>query len=334
MRPTAVKTIEGFILEQERKHPHATGELTNLLYDIALGTKVVAAAIRRAGLVDVLGQVGAVNVQGEEQMKLDVFANESLKSALSTAGRVCVMASEEDPEPTTFHDYQRARYAVLVDPLDGSSNIDVNGAVGTIFSIYRRVTEGKSDVRDVLQPGNKQVAAGYVMYGSSVMLVYSTGNGVHGFTLDPTIGEFVLSHENICMPQTGIYLSVNESNFYRWNRGVQKAVRAFHGETPEVMKPKNSRYIGSLVADFHRNLIAGGVFLYPGDGKNPNGKLRLSYEANPMAFIAEHAGGAATNGQQRILDIVPAELHQRTPLVVGSRQDVEFVTRTLTAEES
>ena len=327
MRP-AVKTIEAFILEQERKHPHATGELTNLLYDIALGTKVVAAAIRRAGLVDVLGQAGAVNVQGEEQMKLDVFANESLQSALSTSGRVCVMASEEDPEPIAF-DHSRARYAVLVDPLDGSSNIDVNGAVGTIFSIYRRISQKKADVRDVLQPGNKQVAAGYVMYGSSVMLVYSTGNGVHGFILDPTIGEFVLSHENICMPETGVYLSVNESNFYKWSRGVQKAVRAFHGETPDVMKPKNSRYIGSLVADFHRNLIAGGVFLYPGDGKNPNGKLRLSYEANPMAFIAEHAGGAATNGRERILDIVPSELHQRTPLVVGSKRDVEFVSSTL-----
>ena len=327
MRP-AVKTIEAFILEQERKHPHATGELTNLLYDIALGTKVVAAAIRRAGLVDVLGQAGAVNVQGEEQMKLDVFANESLQSALSASGRVCVMASEEDPEPIAF-DHSRARYAVLVDPLDGSSNIDVNGAVGTIFSIYRRISEGKADVRDVLQPGNEQVAAGYVMYGSSVMLVYSTGNGVHGFTLDPTIGEFVLSHENICMPETGIYLSVNESNFYKWGKGVQKAVRAFHGEMPDVMKPKNSRYIGSLVADFHRNLIAGGIFLYPGDGKNPNGKLRLSYEANPMAFIAEHAGGAATDGRERILDIIPSELHQRTPLVVGSKRDVEFVSATL-----
>jgi fructose-1,6-bisphosphatase I len=189
-------------------------------------------------------------------------------------------------------------------------------------------------VRDVLQPGNQQVAAGYVMYGSSVMLVYSTGNGVHGFTLDPTIGEFVLSHENICIPPTGLYLSVNESNFYKWSRGVQKAVRAFHGEMPDVMKPKNSRYIGSLVADFHRNLIAGGIFLYPGDGKNPNGKLRLSYEANPMAFLAEHAGGAATNGRERILDIIPGELHQRTPLVVGSRSDVEFVNATLAAEET
>lgn len=329
-RRTSVQTIESFILEQERRHPEATGELTNLLYDIGLGTKVVAAAIRRAGLVDILGQAGATNVQGEEQMKLDVFANECLKSALDAAGRVCVMASEEDPEPTPFPTHDAARYAVLVDPLDGSSNIDVNGAVGTIFSIYKRVTPpGHGDVRDVLQPGHRQVAAGYVMYGSSVMLVYTTGTGVHGFTLDPTIGEFVLSHEDLTIPETGTYLSVNESNFYRWGKGMQKAVRAFHGEMPEVMKAKNSRYIGSLVADFHRNLIAGGVFLYPGDTKNPNGKLRLSYEANPMAFIAEQARGAATNGTERILDIVPRELHQRTPLVIGSRKDVEFVAATL-----
>jgi len=329
---SAVRTIEAFILDQERKHPEATGELTNLLYDIALGTKVVGAAIRRAGLMDVLGRAGAVNVQGEEQMKLDVFANECLKSSLYQAGRVAVMASEEDPEPTWFSGVDNARYAVLIDPLDGSSNIDVNGAVGTIFSIYRRVSRGKPSVRDVLQAGNRQVAAGYVMYGSSVMLVYTTGNGVHGFTLDPTIGEFVLSHENLRFPEIGTYLSVNESNFYRWSRGMQRAVRAFHGEAPDEMKPKNSRYIGSLVADFHRNLIAGGIFLYPGDSRNPGGKLRLSYEANPMALIAEHAGGAATDGLERILDIVPAELHQRTPLVIGSRLDVEFVARTLRAE--
>ena len=331
---SAVRTIEAFILEQERKHPEATGELTNLLYDIALGTKVVGAAIRRAGLMDILGTAGAVNVQGEEQMKLDVFANESMKSALHQAGRVCVMASEEDDEPTLFADTDGARYAVLIDPLDGSSNIDVNGAVGTIFSIYRRVSEDRPCVEDVLQPGNKQVAAGYVMYGSSVMLVYTTGSGVHGFTLDPTIGEFVLSHENLTIRPTGVYLSVNESNFYRWSRGMQLAVRAFHGEQPEAMKAKNSRYIGSLVADFHRNLIAGGIFLYPGDTRNPNGKLRLSYEANPMALIAEQAGGAATNGVDRILDIQPTELHQRTPLVIGSKQDVEFVTRTLNGAPS
>jgi fructose-1,6-bisphosphatase I len=270
-----------------------------------------------------------VNVQGEEQMKLDVFANESMKSALHQAGRVCVMASEEDPEPTLLADSDGARYAVLIDPLDGSSNIDVNGSVGTIFSIYRRVSEGKPCVDDVLQTGNKQVAAGYVMYGSSVMLVYTTGSGVHGFTLDPTIGEFVLSHENLRIPETGMYLSVNESNFYRWSRGMQLAVRAFHGEQPEAMKAKNSRYIGSLVADFHRNLISGGVFLYPADTRNPHGKLRLLYEASPMAFIAEQAQGSATDGLNRILDIIPTGLHQRTPLVIGSREDVGFVADTI-----
>lgn len=330
MSRTAVTTIESFVLEQERRAPGATGELTNLLYDIALGTKLVAAAIRRAGLVDILGSAGATNIQGEEQMKLDVFANECLKNALASAGRVCVMASEEDENITAFPAGPEAKYAVLVDPLDGSSNIDVNGAVGTIFSIYRRVsTGGTAEVRDVLQPGREQVAAGYVMYGSSVMLVYTTGKGVHGFTLDPTVGEFLLSHHHIRLPETGTYLSVNESNFPRWSPGIQRAVRAFHGERPDLMPGKNSRYIGSLVADFHRNLMAGGVFLYPADTRNRQGKLRLSYEANPMALIAEQAGGAATNGLDRILDIQPTELHQRTPLVIGSRKDVEFVAVTL-----
>jgi fructose-1,6-bisphosphatase I len=330
---TSLTTIEAFILEQERRVPEATGELTNLLYDIALGTKLVAAALRRAGLVDILGSAGATNVQGEEQMKLDVFANECMKNALATAGRVCVLASEEDPDVTAFEHRASAKYAVLIDPLDGSSNIDVNGAVGTIFSIYRRVSpDGPADVRDLLQPGRQQVAAGYVIYGSSVMLVYTTGNGVHGFTLDPTLGEFLLSHHRIQIPEVGTYLSVNESNFPRWSRGIQRAVRYFHGEQPERMKGKNSRYIGSLVADFHRNLIAGGIFLYPGDTKSPQGKLRLSYEANPMAFIVEQAGGAATDGLNRILDIEPQGLHQRTPLVIGSRKDVEFVAEVLREE--
>lgn len=326
---TSVVTIERFVLEQERAYPEATGELTNLLYDIALGTKIVAAAIRRAGLVNILGSAGATNVQGEEQQKLDVFANETLKNAMSHTGRVCVMASEEDEEIISIPpEYRAGKYAVLFDPLDGSSNIDVNGAVGTIFSIYRRVSEeGIGTLADVLQRGSLQVAAGYVMYGSSVMLVYTAGDGVHGFTLDPTIGEFVLSHPQIRMPPSGRYYSVNESNFARWDKGVQRAVRGFHGDLPEEIGGKVSRYIGSLVADFHRNLIAGGVFLYPGDRKNPNGKLRLSYEAAPMALIAEQAGGAATNGLDRILDIEPKELHQRTPLVIGCRDDVAFVSR-------
>lgn len=326
---TSIATIERFILDQERHHPEATGELTNLLYDIALGTKIVAAAIRRAGLVDILGSAGAVNVQGEEQQKLDVFANETLKNAMNHTGRVCVLASEEDDEIISIPpEYRAGKYAVLFDPLDGSSNIDVNGAVGTIFSIYRRVSEeGTGTLADVLQKGSEQVAAGYVMYGSSVMLVYTAGDGVHGFTLDPTVGEFILSHPQITMPARGKYYSVNESNFARWSRGVQRAVRGFHGDLPELVPGKVSRYIGSLVADFHRNLIAGGVFLYPGDARNPSGKLRLAYEASPMAFIAEQAGGAATDGLRRILDIEPRELHQRTPLVIGCREDVEFVAR-------
>ncbi len=330
-----IVTIERFILEQERLHPEATGELSNLLYDFALGTKIVAAAIRRAGLVNILGSAGNVNVQGEEQKKLDVYANDTLTNVMGHTGRVCVMASEEDEELIPIPPgWPQGKYAVLFDPLDGSSNIDVNAAVGTIFSIYRRRSmEGQGTLADVLQAGVRQVAAGYVMYGSSVMLVYTTGNGVHGFTLDPSVGEFLLSHPSIRIPEVGTYYSVNESNFARWNKGTQRAVRGFHGDFPERIKGKNSRYIGSLVADFHRNLIAGGIFMYPGDSKNPNGKLRLAYEANPMAFIVEQAGGAATDGSRRILEIQPTILHQRTPLVIGSIRDVEFVSEVLAEVE-
>jgi fructose-1,6-bisphosphatase I len=241
------------------------------------------------------------------------------------------MCSEEEadiiPVPAEF---EAGKYAVLYDPLDGSSNIDVNSAVGTIFSIYRRVSlEGRGTVADVLQPGCRQVAAGYVMYGSSTMLVYTTGQGVHGFTLDPTIGEFLLCHQDIVTPRVGKYYSVNESNFARWDRAIQHAVRGLHGDRPQEIAGKNSRYIGSLVADFHRNLIAGGVFMYPADTKNPRGKLRLLYEAAPMAFIAEQAQGSATDGLNRILDIMPTGLHQRTPLVIGSREDVGYVADVL-----
>lgn len=324
---TSVTTIEKFILEQEGQYPEATGELSNLLYDIMLAAKLIAAAIRRAGLVDVLGSAGSQNVQGEEQQKLDLFANETMKRSLEHTGRICVMASEEDESLIQVpKGYNPGKYVVLYDPLDGSSNIDVNGPVGTIFSIYRRVTtDGPGTEADVLQPGCRQVAAGYVIYGSSVMLVYTTGQGVAGFTLDPTIGEFLLSHPRLITPRVGRYYSVNESNFARWDRGTQMAVRGFHGDRPEEITGKNSRYIGSLVADFHRNLIAGGIFMYPADAKNKNGKLRLLYEASPMAFIAEQAEGSATDGCNRILDIVPTNLHQRTPLVIGSREDVGYV---------
>ncbi len=328
---TSVTTIERFILDQEVRFPEATGELSNLLYDIALAAKLIAAAIRRAGLVDILGLSGGENVQGERQQKLDVLANETIKNCLKHTGRVCAMGSEEDeniiPVPP---EYPAGKYAVLFDPLDGSSNIDVNSSVGTIFSIYRRVSlEGRGTSADVLQPGCRQVASGYVMYGSSTMLVYTTGQGVHGFTLDPTIGEFLLSHPRIVTPRVGTYYSVNESNFGRWDKAMQTAVRGLKGDIPDGLKPKNSRYIGSLVADFHRNLISGGVFLYPADTRNPNGKLRLLYEASPMAFLAEQAEGSATDGVDRILDIMPHSLHQRTPLVIGSREDVGFVADTI-----
>jgi fructose-1,6-bisphosphatase I len=326
-----VTTIERFIFDQEHRYPEATGELSNLLYDIALAAKIIAAAIRRAGLVNILGAAGNRNVQGEEQQKLDVIANETIKNCLNHTGRVCVMGSEEDEDVIPVPpEYPVGKYAVLYDPLDGSSNIDVNAAVGTIFSIYRRVSmEGRGTVADVLQPGCKQVASGYVMYGSSTMLVYTTGQGVHGFTLDPTIGEFLLSHPKIVTPRVGMYYSVNESNFGRWDQNMQAAVRGLKGDAPDLMKPKNSRYIGSLVADFHRNLIAGGIFLYPADSRNPQGKLRLLYEASPMAFIAEQAEGSATDGVNRILDIIPHNLHQRTSLVIGSREDVGFVADNL-----
>ncbi len=328
-----VITIERFILDQEEKYPEATGELSNLLYDIALAAKIIAASIRRAGLVNILGSAGATNVQGEEQQKLDVFANNTMTNALNHTGRVCVMASEEDETIIPVPDnYPVGKYVVLYDQLDGSSNIDVNGAGGTIFSIYRRVSlEGPGSLADVLQPGCKQVAAGYVIYGSSTMLVYTTGQGVAGFTLDPSIGEFLLSHPKLVTPRVGRYYSINESNFARWQRATQWAVRGFHGDRPEEIKGKNSRYIGSLVADFHRNLIAGGIFMYPSDSKNPSGKLRLLYECSPMAFIAEQSGGSATDGTRRIMDIMPSELHQRTPLVIGSREDVGFVSDTLRA---
>ena len=329
-------TIERFILEQERLHPEATGELSNLLYDFALGAKIIAASIRRAGLVNILGSAGSTNIQGEEQKKLDVMANETLTSVMGHTGRVCVMASEEDEELIPVPPgWPAGKYAVLFDPLDGSSNIDVNASVGTIFSIYQRESmTGQGTLADVLQRGSKQVAAGYVMYGSSVMLVYTAGHGVHGFTLDPTIGEFLLSHEDLRLPEVGVYYSVNESNFARWNKGIQRAVRGLHGDMPDRIKGKNSRYIGSLVADFHRNLITGGIFLYPADTKNVNGKLRLTYEANPMALIAEQAGGAATDGQRRILDLQPEALHQRVPLVIGSKRDVEFVAAVLAEAEA
>jgi fructose-1,6-bisphosphatase I len=326
---TEVITIERFIMEQERLHPEATGELSNLLYDLCLAAKIISRQVRRAGLSDILGAMDTINVQGELQQKLDVFANETVRNSVQHTGRICLMASEEDPAPVPVPaDKPAGKYVLLYDPLDGSSNIDVNVSIGTIFSIHRRVTakkNGAATLADCLQRGRKQVAAGYILYGSSTMLVYSTGQGVHGFTLDPTIGEFLLSHPNIRTPELGKYYSVNESHWNKWTPAVQRVVTAFkNGE--ERVEAKNARYIGSLVADFHRNLMSGGIFLYPADTGSREGKLRLLYEAAPLAFVVEQAGGAATDGRQQILDLVPQSLHQRTPLLIGSKADVAFAT--------
>ncbi len=331
MSDSSIVTIERFILEQERMHPEATGDFTNLLYDIALAAKVISGYVRRAGLVDVLGALGRENVQGEQQQKLDVIANDTVKQAIGFTGRVCVMASEEEGEPVPVpKERDPGKYVLLYDPLDGSSNIDVNVSIGTIFSIHQRRSPdgGPGTLDDCLRPGDDQIAAGYIIYGSSTVLVYTVKHGVHMFTLDPTIGEFRLLNHDIRTPQVGKFYSVNESYYQRWTDGYRRVVQQFKG-VEDPGERKNARYIGSLVADFHRNLLAGGVFMYPADSKAPQGKLRLQYEANPLALIAEQAGGAATDGHRRILEIVPKELHQRTPLLIGSKQDVEFVMHTV-----
>jgi len=323
-------------MEQERLHPEATGELSNLLYDLCLAAKIISRHVRRAGLTDILGSAGAVNVSGDLQQKLDLFAHDAVQNAVQHTGRVCIAVSEEDEEPMLCPPAsRRGKYVILYDPLDGSTNIDVNVSIGTIFSIHRRVTARKSEpsLADCLQVGRKQVAAGYILYGSSTMLVYTTGQGVHGFTLDPTIGEFLLSHPDIRTPETGKYYSVNESNWNRWTPAVQRAVAAFkNGDGGGRMQAKNARYIGSLVADIHRNLISGGIFLYPADTRSSEGKLRLLYEAAPLALVVEQAGGAATDGRRPILDLVPKSLHQRTPLFIGSKADVAFASEILSTE--
>src|SRR5881227_135719 len=329
---TSVVTIERFIMEQERLHPEATGELSNLLYDLCLAAKIISRHVRRAGLTDILGAAGAVNVSGDLQQKLDLFARDTVRNAVQHTGRVCVVASEEDEEPMLCpKTSRRGKYVIMYDPLDGSSNIDVNVSIGTIFSIHKRVTspKGEAGLADCLQVGRKQVAAGYILYGSSTMLVYTTGEGVHGFTLDPSIGEFLLSHPDIRTPERGRYLSVNSSYFQDWEDPVLALMRRFRG-LDNGQKPLNDRYVGSLVADFHRNLLGGGIFCYPANRRNKRGKLRLLYEASPLAFIVEQAGGAATDGHQRVLDIQPTELHQRTPLFIGSTNDVE-AARTILA---
>ncbi|MGD8394162.1 MAG: class 1 fructose-bisphosphatase [Candidatus Eiseniibacteriota bacterium] len=320
-----VITIDHHITEQERKYPTATGDFSNLLQDIVLAAKMINREVNKAGLVNILGKTGETNVQGEEVMKLDDFANNMMYNALNRAGRLCIMASEECAEPLPIpSQYPCGKYVLNFDPLDGSSNIDANVSIGTIFSIHRRLDDGDGPgtIADCMQVGQNQVCAGYVLYGSSTVLVYTTGQGTHGFTFDPSVGEFLLSHEHIRTPPRGRIYSINEGNYHRWQPGVRRYIA--HLKTPDTVtgRPYSSRYIGSLVADFHRNLLYGGVFLYPADKKHARGKLRLLYEAAPLAFICEQAGGAATDGRRRILDIKPESLHQRVPLVIGSSEDV------------
>src|SRR5947209_4992647 len=318
-------TVQQHILnEQRRHHPHATGEFSWLLSGLTLACKMIAAQVRGAGLVDVLGSAERQNVQGETQQKLDVLANQPLLTCLGNRGNVAVMASEENEQPIVVpRDREHGRYVVVFDPLDGSSNIDVNVSVGTIFSIFRREPDptGQRDpLKDVLQRGRQQLAAGYVVYGSSTMLVYTAGNGVTGFTLDPMIGAFILSHERIRMPDSGSTYSVNEANSDSFPEPYRRYLA--HLRSGATGRTYSSRYIGSLVADFHRTLLKGGVFLYPPTKHYPGGKLRLMYEANPIAFLAEQAGGLATDGRQPILDVEPTGLHQRCPLLVGSKAEM------------
>ncbi|MDH2068377.1 class 1 fructose-bisphosphatase [Pantoea sp. GD03673] len=326
-----MKTLGEFIVEKQHDFPHATGELTALISAIKLGAKIIHRDINKAGLVDILGASGVENVQGEQQMKLDLFANEKLKAALKARGIVAGIASEEEDEFVIFEGEENGKYVVLMDPLDGSSNIDVNVSVGTIFSIYHRVSEPGTPVveADFMQPGNKQVAAGYVVYGSSTMMVYTTGAGVHAFTYDPSLGVFCLSHERMTYPPAGYTYSINEGNYIRFPQGVKKYLKFCQEEDLATHRPYTSRYIGSLVADFHRNLLKGGIYLYPSTASHPQGKLRLLYECNPMAFLAEQAGGKASDGQKRILDIPPVTLHQRCPFYCGNEAMVNDVERFL-----
>jgi fructose-1,6-bisphosphatase I len=315
-------TLGEYIIAKQSEFPEATGELSSLLGAILLAGKVVNREINKAGLVDIIGVTGIENVQGEVQQKLDLFANDKFKAALEARGEVCGIASEEEDEFISFTTERgmNSKYVVLMDPLDGSSNIDVNVSIGTIFSIYRRISPRGQPVilEDFLQPGDQQIAAGYIVYGSSTMLVYSTGYGTHGFTCDPSLGEFYLSHENMTIPEDGLIYSINEGNYLKFPDGVKKYLKFCQEIEPASNRPYTSRYIGSLVSDFHRNLLKGGIFIYPSTASAPKGKLRLLYECNPMAFLIEQSGGKATNGFQRILSLQPNQLHQRVPFFCGS----------------
>lgn len=327
MTESHVVTLERHVIEAEGRHPEATGAFTAILHAIALAAKIISREVNKAGLVDVLGATGDTNVQGESVQKLDVYAQDVIFNTLDHTGHLCCMVSEESDEILAIPEvFPKGEYVLVFDPLDGSSNIDVNASIGTIFSIHRKVSgEEDGTMEDCLQAGCHQVAAGYVLYGSSTMLIYTSGTGVHGFTLDPSIGEFLLSHRDIRIPEPGARLySVNEAYYTRWSPGQQRLMQHLKGLTDESTPGFSSRYIGSLVADFHRTLLRGGLFMYPADSTNPKGKLRLLYEAAPMAMLCERAGGKASDGTGLILDLKPEELHQRTPLYIGSKALVEL----------
>ncbi len=329
MSKFGVTTLGQFVIQRQQDFPYAKGELSRLLRDIAIASKTISREVNKAGLTQILGDYGGTNVQGEDVKKLDIIGNEMFIWALEQGGEVCVMASEENEDfiPLKGAYSKKGNYVVCIDPLDGSSNIDVNVSIGTIFSIYRRVTPAGSEpgLEDILQAGNQLVAAGYVVYGTSTMLVYTTGKGVNGFTLDPSIGEFCLSHPDIKTPKQGNVYSINEGNSADFSEGILNYLKWVKEQDSETKRPYAARYIGSMVADFHRNLLKGGVFIYPPTSKSPKGKLRLLYECNPMAFVLEQAGGKATTGTQRVLDIVPNGLHDRSPLIMGSADMVDKV---------
>jgi len=329
---SSIVTLSEFIMEQQAEFPYASGDLSRLLSDIGVAAKIINHKVNKAGLQDnILGAMESTNVQGETQMKLDVFADNALLNAVRWGGQVCGAASEENEKYFAFDSEicKKSKYVILFDPLDGSSNIDVNVSIGTIFSIFRRNSSvgDMANVNDFLQKGTEQVAAGYVIYGSSTMLVYTTGHGVNGFTLEPSIGEFCLSHPNMQTPDDGKIYSINEGNLLSCSKGVQAYIDWCKQTDKKTSRPYSARYIGSLVADFHRNLLKGGIYIYPGTTKNPDGKLRLQYECNPLAFIVEQAGGKATDGKTRIMEIKPNNLHQRVPFFIGSKNMVERVEK-------
>lgn len=333
---TSFMTIARHIIEEQSKYPGATGELSKLLHDLSLAAKVISLEVNKAGLVDIIGFTGDNNVHGEQVKKLDMLAHDMLIKAMDHGGHLCVMASEEEEDIIQIpQKFNIGKYVLLFDPLDGSSNIDANISIGTIFSIYRRISPDGTPgtMEDCLQPGINQVAAGYIVYGSSTMLVYTAGAGVHGFTLDPAFGEFLLSHSNIQTPKKSKIYSINEGNYLYWHPGLKKYIKYLQEEDTTTSRPYSSRYIGSMVADIHRNLLYGGIFMYPADSRNPNGKLRLQYECNPMAFIVEQAGGRATNGKKRIMEIKPEKLHQRMPIFIGSEEDVKMVEKFMAEAE-